>query len=266
MRNTTHISDLTVEVSGRVEKFSSVSLADYTQDYMAVVLFAVGAIVLVASVFGVWRRLLERKIAVVGLEGALVVLATLVMSFRTTFDTMVVLLFPLMAAVYVIQNTELRRLVHHINYVGLVVAIAFFYMALDPRFMNLGIALLGEMALWVALLAAIYRFRPRVVHGRMTTSFEAGGVFDKPIPVAEVHSEVERKPKDGKGLLPLPEFAKRHGEGRVMTEREDREMPEIHRTEPIKISGGEEVDEGLISLDEMGADDDDVRETDSPLD
>lgn len=226
MRHTTHISEIGEFAGDRVQEVVNFNLAQYmNDDYLGYILFATGGLFLVVSVFVLWRKLLERNSPVVGLEGALVVLTVVMLSFATNLSDMVVLLFPLVGVVYTIQNTDLKRVGHHVSYVGLVLATAFFYMSFDPRFKVLGIALAGAVMLWVAAVAAILLFRPSLVSGRVTTTLEPKVHKDahKPVDLVAIHTSAEKEPVEGEGILPLPEFTKRRTEGRIVPHIEVRE-------------------------------------------
>lgn len=231
MRHTTEISDFGRTAGGGVEKVFKINIAELTSDYMAVMLFTVGAVFLIVSVLALCRRLPERSSALIALEGSLVTLAVLVLSLRTTLATMAIVVFPLMAAMYVIRNTQMRRAVHHVNYVALVLAAAFFYLSLDPRFKVLGTSLAGAVALWIAMLAAVRHFRPEMVSGRVSAAFEPSGgeELSKPIDLVSIRSEAERPPARGEGVLPMPEFTRRRADGRPYASRDEREIPDFER-------------------------------------
>ncbi len=231
MRHTTEIGDLGRAAGDRVETIFKVNVTELTTDYMTVVLLAVGGIFLVVSVLALCRRLPERALPVVGIEGALVTVAVLVLSLRTTLSTMAIALFPLMAAMYAIRHTDLRRAIHHVNYVALVLAAAFFYLALDVRFRMLGTGLAGSLVLWIAMLAALRRFRPKMVSGKISSTFDlaARDEAQRPIDLVSIRSEAERPPAQGEGVLPLPEFTRRRSEGRPYASRDEREVPPFDR-------------------------------------
>ena len=236
MRHTTEISDLGRTASGGVERVFKINIAELTSDYMAVMLFTAGAVFLIVSVVVLCRKLPERASVVIALEGSLVILAVLVLSMRTTLATMSIVVFPLMVAMYVIRNTQMRRAVHHANYVALVLAVAFFYLSLDPRFKMLGTSLAGVVALWIAMLAALRHFRPKMVSGRVWAAFEQGrsDVLSRPVDLVSIRSDAEREPARGEGVLPMPEFTRRHAEGRPYALGDEREIPDFER---IKLEG-----------------------------
>jgi len=246
MRHTTEISNFGKTAGDKVENVFKVNITRLTSDHMAVVLFVFGALFLIISVLSLCRRLPERDSPVIGLEGALVTLAVLILSLHTTMATMTIVVFPLLAAMWVVRNTPLQRPVHHVSYVALVLSAAFFYLALDPRFKVLGTGLAGVVALWVAMLAAVRRFRPRMVSGRVSGEFAPRREeLEKPIDLVTIHSEAEKPPPHGTGVLPLPEFTRRRAEGHPVARREDREMPDFER---IKLE--EEAEEKRLEEEE----------------
>ncbi len=233
MRHTAFFSRIGQYAGGRFDTAFSVDITRWTKDYMGAVLGVAGIFFLVASVIGAWRRLPERQSAIVGLEGALVVLAALMLSPRTGVDSMAALLFPLAAAVYVVSNTELRTVAHHANYIAIILAAAAFYVSLDPPFLALGIGCAGMVALWFGMLTAVYRFRPHLVRGTLSAALKKRQAeIEKPVDLVEVHSNAEREEKKGRGVLPLPGFTERKVEGRAMTPREDRPIPDFEELKP----------------------------------
>ncbi len=210
MRHTSGIATLGRQAAKGFGKVYNINFTELGDNWTAVLMALAGMLVLLVSVAGVCRRLTERNMAVVGLEGALVVLSTLLLAIQVRPETMVVVLFPLAAVVYVIRQTELRRTVHHVNYVALVLAVAFFYLALDPRFRTLGSGFTGVFILWIAMLVAINRFRPHLIAGRASTAFgpRSQGVPEKPVDLVRVHTTAGKAEKKGTGLLPLPDFAR----------------------------------------------------------
>ncbi len=241
LRHTTFLSRIGEYAGDRVKSAFSVDVTKWTRDYMGAVAIVIGAIFLLASVLGAWRRLLERNMPIVGLEGALVVLATLVLSYGTTIDSMAPILLPLTAAVYAAANTDLRRISHHVNYIVVILAGASFYLSLDPPFRALGVACGGMVALWVGILAAIYRFRPHLVRGTLSEALKRRQAeIEKPIDLVDVRSDTERREKKGEGVLPLPEFTQHEVAGRAMTPREEREVPDL---KTISLEPGEEQGE-----------------------
>jgi hypothetical protein len=233
MRHTVPFTRVGEYAGEQFQSTFSVDITRWTKDYMGAVLGVAGIFFLVASVVGAWRKLLERQTTIVGLEGALIVLAALILSPTTGVDSMAALLFPLAAAVYVVSNTELRRVSHHANYMALVLAAASFYVSLHPQFLALGIGCAGMVALWVGVLAGVYCFRPHLVRGTLSAALKKRQAeAEKPVDLVEVHTDAERQDKQGKGVLPLPGFSKRKVEGRPMTPREDREIPDFEELKP----------------------------------
>ena len=179
-----------------------------------------------------------------------------------------------MGVVYTIQNTDLKRVGHHVSYVGLVLATAFFYMSFDPRFKALGIALAGAVMLWVAAVAAILLFRPSLVSGRVTTTLEPKVHKDayKPVDLVAIHTSAEKEPAEGEGILPLPEFTKRRTQGRVIPVIEDIDDQHEDEDQVDKIDVEGEIPEPKADEDEpeeletLGEDEpDEPKETDDPF-
>ncbi len=187
-----------------------VKVARITENWTLVVFVVVGFALVAASVVGVTRKLRDRNGPIVGLEGAAVVLATLLLSPFTTVATMVALILPVLAVVQVIMSTDIRRLVHHVNYIGLILATAFFYLSFDPVFMLGGSAFAGAFILWVAVLAGINRFRPQMVHGRATATFTAKERPEKAIDLAPLPRRAAREEKrmreEDRRVRPMPDF------------------------------------------------------------
>ena len=213
-----------------------------TANWSMAVFLGVGAILIIGSLFGVTRKLRDRRGPIVGLEGALVVLATLLLTPFSYIWEMVAMVLPVLAVVHVIMSTDLRRFVHHVNYVGLVLATAFFYLTLDPLFRIGGSAFAGTFILWVAVLAGIAHFRPQIVHGRARASFPTSTrELDKPIDLAKRPARKE-EPKVTKSILPLPDFAQEEankpdaptGMAKVFMYFKGKETP------PVELEGGPE--------------------------
>jgi hypothetical protein len=171
----------------------NVNIPQLTGHWVEVTFVVVGVVLLLGSLLGVTRKLRDRNGLIVGIEGAVVILATLMLAPFTTLADMVVVIAPLFAVVFVIMNTDLKRFVHHVNYVGMVLAIALFYLTFDKDFQVMGCAFVGLFTLWVAVLAGINRFRPHMVAGRgaVTYAAEQKAKADKPIELAKISPHKE---------------------------------------------------------------------------
>ena len=192
IRRQGEINDLGTRAAAFAEAHK-LDVPQVTSHWTEATFIAVGVILFFATLVGVTRKLRERGGPIVGLEGALLVLAVLILAPVTYLPDMVVVMFPLFAVVHAIMLTDLKRLVHHINYVGIVLATAFFYLTFDEGFKEVGSAFAGAFILWVAVLAAINRFRPQIVHGRAAASFASGpsARADKPIEMAKISPKKE---------------------------------------------------------------------------
>ncbi len=217
--------------------------AQVRRNWRVIVFVALGVLLGFATIVGIWRRLSDRNMAIVGLEGALLILATLLLNPSTSMASLVVLVLPLFAVVYVIRVTDIRRLVHHVNYIGIVAATAAFYLAFDVKFRGYGIAFAGTFILWVAVIIAINRFRPHLVRGHVS-AVSYGGEYRredrsgkvKTHEPAFIDSPAE---KSREGIMPLPDFTRprqQHFEGTagVTIEPKAKDMP------PIELHEGDE--------------------------
>jgi len=211
-RHLGEINKLGGQAASLGEKYQ-MNLGQVTSNWDLVVFIVLGIIVTLATLVGLFRKLTDRSIPLVGLEGALVVLATLVLAPRTSLAAMVALIVALFAAVYVIRYTDVRRIVHHANYVALIFAAALFYLALDERFRTAGSVFGGAFVLWVATLWAINRFRPHLMRRGAPGPAVSATTLEKPIELAKARPREAGKPKEEKpggeekpkkGIIPMP--------------------------------------------------------------
>jgi len=218
------------------------------------IIFAVlGVLLVVITFLGVWRKLKNRNLVIVGLEGALLVTALLLLSPYAPLSAMVVLIFPLFAVVYVIRVTDIRKLVHHVNYVGIVAATALFYMAFDARFRALGAAFAGCFILWVAVISAVSRFRPQLLRAPGVTYGGRQPLDEKPIEIVKARLDEEKdkgkrkkdkeKEKAG-GTIPLPSFARSQETPPVPAETDKTGMPPIELEKTDEKPGEQKPPEG----------------------
>jgi len=191
-RQSAQISSLGSAAEKYGEKYN-VSIPQLAGHWVEVASVAMGVVLLLGSLLGVTRKLRDRNGLIVGLEGALLILATLMLAPFTTLADMVTVIAPLFAVVFVIMNTDLKRFVHHVNYVGIVLAMALFYLTFDKDLQLMGCAFVGLFTLWVAVLAGVNRFRPHMVGGRSAVTYagEKKGKEDKPIELAKISPHKE---------------------------------------------------------------------------
>jgi len=238
-----------------------VDISQVRQNWNMIISIGLGALVALGTVLGVLRKIKDRNLVIVGVEGALVVMALLLLSPYTAPSSLVLAIFPLFAVVYVIRVTDIRTLVHHVNYVGLVLTAILFLMSLSRQYFDLGAIFAGLAILWLAILFAISRLRPHLVRGRGTSILSTGPApaSDRPIELAKsrasdkwskeqtaekdretqkVKDAAKAKDKSRKGILPMPSFIfgkKKDLEGPASVSME----PSLPDAPPIELEGSD---------------------------
>jgi hypothetical protein len=253
-RNSAGIDYLGGEVSKYAEEYK-VDVAAVKDNWNLIVSIVLGVVFGFATLLGVWRKLRDRNVAIIGLEGALLVAAKLILWPYTSPASLVILVLPLFAVTYVIRMTDVRKFVHHVNYLALVAAAACFYLALREKYLALGVAFAGTFVLWIAVLAAINRFRPHLIRGQRTSTVTAStSILDRPIELVKARAdEKQEKPKrkdKGKigGILPMPSFIRRRKEPEASEEEKPGETPKTIPLEPHEDEPKKKEDKGEIKL------------------